>query len=368
MLYRWLRLDKTQRGCLWHLYGWFCTLMTFGCCVGIVTRIAKMLQLVSLLMVDNSRARGESDWYYAESSKWQAAVAVTSALEFLLLSLAKLMALDRMLSFAVLPSVASETGAKIWLKLVKFVMAAVVIINVIGLAGNLAAAHYWALSAELSLSAYSDTVANNNISAQKLFLQSKIQVNMALNASTVQSFCEVAVLLLIISAFAVVGFLCLRRIASAMRSSALHPSASTVHTEGGHLRRQILVTTCFMFVTFLLRSVLSVMRALSGFFSDSDTSCPGNKLGQCNPVCYKMWTHMLRWLRGKGTRFIHCIFVTICQGTPEFESSILLISSPLALAVALWGMTSHNALKLMRQNEKRSAYHVGLVARAAQTL
>jgi hypothetical protein len=41
---------------------------------------------------------------------------------------------------------------------------------------------------------------------------------------------------------------------------------------------------------------------------------------------------MLRWL----------------QRTPEFELSVVLIASPLALVVALWGMTSTTILKLMR--------------------
>ena len=36
--------------------------------------------------------------------------------------------------------------------------------------------------------------------------------------------------------------------------------------------------------------------------------------------------------------------------TPEFQLSIMLISSPLALLVALWGMTSESALQLMRSS------------------
>ena len=34
--------------------------------------------------------------------------------------------------------------------------------------------------------------------------------------------------------------------------------------------------------------------------------------------------------------------------TPEFESIIVLISSPLTLLVALWGMTSNATLQVMK--------------------
>jgi hypothetical protein len=41
--------------------------------------------------------------------------------------------------------------------------------------------------------------------------------------------------------------------------------------------------------------------------------------------------------------------------TPEFESIIVLISSPLTLLVALWGMTSNATLQFMKSNERESA-------------
>jgi hypothetical protein len=38
--------------------------------------------------------------------------------------------------------------------------------------------------------------------------------------------------------------------------------------------------------------------------------------------------------------------------TPEFELTMMLISSPLALLVTLWGMTSDRALQLMRHRAR----------------
>ena len=47
--------------------------------------------------------------------------------------------------------------------------------------------------------------------------------------------------------------------------------------------------------------------------------------------------------------------------TPEFESTIVLISSPLALLVALWGMTSKHMLQLMRSREQGEESAVALM-------
>ena len=41
--------------------------------------------------------------------------------------------------------------------------------------------------------------------------------------------------------------------------------------------------------------------------------------------------------------------------TPEFQLMIMLISSPVALLVALWGVTSKSTLQLMKSQEQESA-------------
>jgi hypothetical protein len=38
--------------------------------------------------------------------------------------------------------------------------------------------------------------------------------------------------------------------------------------------------------------------------------------------------------------------------TPEFQVTVVLVSSPLALLVALWGMTSKHTLQTMKLNEQ----------------
>lgn len=341
MFYLWWRMNAANRNRVWPMYGLFCGLIAFGSCIGIATWTSKMQQLVENLLAsdDNSKKKfQDSNVHFAKAANWQAAFVVTYAIEFLCLSAAKLMVLDRMSAFAMPSDTESGDHMKHWRLWGKIVMAAVITGNLIGLAGNIAAAPYWGLSASYSLSA---SFGNNQSAA--FGAAAKVKNDEAFSVEAVQYFCEVAVLLLIICAFAVVGFLCVRRLSTLLRSVN---SVSGASSQGNYLRKQILITTGFIFIAFLLRSVHSIMQALASRLSNSFQSCSGNTLGLCNPVCYNMWTHMLRWL----------------QRTPEFQLSVLLISSPIALLVALWGMTSSSTLKAMsvRQDVECGSSSIGL--------
>lgn len=337
MFYRWWRLDKDSKDRIWRLYGWLSGLMAFGSCVGVIGWVARMLQLyynvVASDMLNSLRIRGV-DLYFAESARWNAVFAVMHAVEFLCLSSAKVMVLDRMSDFGV-PKV---DGVRRWARYGWFVMTAVVLGNLAGLAASVAAADYYRRSSESSFAANSFFVANDTIPALFQASLAKTLNDDAQSVYSVQSFCEFSVLLLIVFAFAVVGVLCLRRIndiASLLRSAQSRTS-SFAAAEGSHLRKQILFTTLFVFVAFLLRSIQASIDTLALKFSNSYLTCRDNSLGLCNPLCYNMWTHMLRWN----------------QRTPEFETVVIMISSPLAILVALWGMTSRNVLKLMNGEQK----------------
>jgi hypothetical protein len=341
MFYRWWRLDKDSKDRIWRLYGWLSGLMAFGSCVGVIGWVARMLQLynnvVASDMLSSPSFRGV-DLYFAESARWNAVFAVMHAVEFLCLSSAKVMVLDRMSDFGA-PKV---DGVRRWARYGWFVMTAVVLGNLAGLAASVAAADYYRRSSESSFAAYSFSVANDTITARSQASLAKTLNDDAQSVYSVQSFCEFSVLLLIVFAFAVVGVLCLRRIndiASLLRSTQSRTS-SFAAAEGSHLRKQILYTTLFVFVAFLLRSIQASIDTLALKLSDSHLPCrPNNeinRLGLCNPSCYNMWTHMLRWN----------------QRTPEFETVVIMISSPLAILVALWGMSSRNVLKLMNGEQK----------------
>ena len=60
-----------------------------------------------------------------------------------------------------------------------------------------------------------------------------------------------------------------------------------------------------------------------------------DKLTYCDASCYNVYTHITQWM----------------NFTPEFQVLIVLVSSPVAQLVALWGMTSKATLQLMNSRK-----------------
>jgi hypothetical protein len=121
--------EDRERG--WRLYGWFTALMACGSCVGAVTWAAHMMYLVSLFTAADSSNPVEKFSRYASDNSWFSAYIVTYAFEFLCLSAAKLMVLDRLSVFS-----AEGTGVRRRWTATSVVMAAVVLGNAVDLAGN----------------------------------------------------------------------------------------------------------------------------------------------------------------------------------------------------------------------------------------
>ena len=142
-------------------------------------------------------------------------------------------------------------------------------------------------------------------------------------------------LLLIVAAFVAVGVLCARRVRSRLLSV---DAASAAAAAGRTLQLQIVGTAAFVFVTFLVRSVYSTMFALANQLQELFRRCPG-VTGFCDPTCRDVYTHMQQWM----------------FSTPEFQLTIVLISSPLTLLVALWGMTTKVILQLMKSSRRDPA-------------
>jgi hypothetical protein len=248
-------------------------------------------------------------------------------MEFLCLSAAKLMVLDRMMDFA-MPKGEGMSGR--WVVGGRVVMAAVVAGNVVGLGGNVAAAVYFQRTAEYYSAASAAFAINNTADGNKFNNLGNNQQQQAIRTQSLQSFCEVAVLLLIIVAFTVVGAACARRVRSALLG--MNETAAAAATQ---LRRQIVGTAAFVFVTFLLRAVFSTINALANQLQDVANLARCHD--PCDVSCFNDYEFMRLWL----------------LNTPEFQLVIELISSPLALLVALWGMTSERTLQLMKSNRQQ---------------
>jgi hypothetical protein len=157
------------------------------------------------------------------------------------------------------------------------------------------------------------------------------QLQLAGSIASVQLFCEVAVLFLCVVAFAVVGVLSARRVSARLLDIE---TVSAAAASARALRRQMLGTTAFVFVAFVLRAAFSTMYAVAFQFRQI-----GKSIDSCPDICdecHNVYFHITQWM----------------FYTPEFQLMIVLVSSPLALLVALWGMTFESTLQLMNESER----------------
>ncbi len=332
MLYLWWRMEEEGRRRVWSLYGWFCGLMVCGSCFGAVTWAARMMQSENNFNGNDAASRRDfvQTWsLFARSNSWAAVFFVMYAIEFLCLSAARLMVLDRMSDFA---AGQDEVARKRWAAGGRTVMAVVVLGNAVGLAANIAAAVHAQRAAEAASAASALFAANSTQLAVESVSLSNTEVQLSISITAVQSFCEVAVLLLIVAAFVVAGVACARVVSSKLLAV---DAASASAAAGRELRRQMAITTVVVFVAFVVRSVQSTMIAVARQLQDAARTCPG-VTGFCDPSCHNVFTHIHVW----------------AGRTPEFQVTVVLVSSPLTLLVALWGMTSKQTLQAMKSNQQ----------------
>ncbi len=93
-------MEEEDRGRVWWLYGWFSALIACGSCVGTVAWSANMMILVNYSEVIDGPDKVQKASLFESSYRWITVFLVTYAIEFLCLSAAKLMVLDRMSAFA----------------------------------------------------------------------------------------------------------------------------------------------------------------------------------------------------------------------------------------------------------------------------
>lgn len=331
MFFLWRRLDVEDRRRMWRYYGVYSGLMLCGSCFGTVSWSAQMMNFAYQFQGNQALSTGDRAQYFSFFSnaiRWRSAFVVMYPCEFMCLSAAKLLVLDRMAEFAV------HRGDSIRKRMVlggRIVMAVVVLGNALGLFTNIASVvHYLKASEHAGMASvyYSANNSAFNPDGLKYRALFREEFELALKVVSVQSFCEAAVLLLIVAAFVVVGFLCARRLRQMLSTV---DSGSVAASTGRTLQRQMLATTGFVFAAFLLRSAYSTMFALAWGLQDVGNVC-GTSDDVCDPTCFNVYRLMNRWM----------------FYTPEFQLTVMLISSPLALLVALWGMTAKATLRVMQ--------------------
>jgi hypothetical protein len=336
MFFLWWRMEEEDRGRVWWLYGWFSALMACGSCFGAVAWSARMMQLANFFKGNTSPDKAQEASLIALADSRHSAFIVMYAIEFLCMCAAQLMVLDRLSVFA------APEGTRLqerWAAAGRIVMAVVVLGNAVGLAANAAAAVQYQKAADAMSTASVFYASNKTEDGDDFLSLSQEKLRRGGSIASVQLFCEVAVLLLIVVAFAVVGVMCARFLSSRFKSNGVDAGYDAfMVTVDRTLRRQMLGTTAFIFVTFLLRSVFSTMYAVAFQMRDVNRDCPDGTFGLCGS-CLNVYNHLLQWL----------------VYTPELQLVIILVSSPLALLVALWGMTPNAPLQLMKSRKRDTA-------------
>ena len=138
----------------------------------------------------------------------------------------------------------------------------VVVGNLVGLCGSIAAAARFGQAARAYSESSRQFMANStDADAYEAFVSAKKESQQAFSIASVQAYCEVAMLLLIVASFIVVGVACARRVSATLHGigAPAAAAASVAAAAGRKLRAQIVFTTAFVFVAFLLRSVYSTM-------------------------------------------------------------------------------------------------------------
>jgi hypothetical protein len=257
------------------------------------------------------------------------------------LAVAKLLVLDRLMAFS------SSAAAGMSFNCAHFGRAVIGLIfvgSVLGLCGNIVASVFFARAAGL----YDAAAAAKNSTDDSSMSEASTQRSTGQLAGTIHLFFETTMLLLIVIGLTIGGIASARKFRSAIESMDLHLlklkgqsqtqnlSVIAVHEQSSlrQLQIQVYVTCSFMFVSFLLRALHSTMFAVAGAFNNNSVPCldaQNQKINDRCSTCYNVFAHVNIWL----------------LYSPAFFWTVYLISEPIALLVALWGMTAGRTWSIM---------------------
>ena len=271
---------------------------------------------------------------------YRAAAVTTICLPFELtfVIVAKLLVLHRLQLLAT-----NDSQPRVRNLLGRLFLAAVISLGIVGFCGNIVSAFHYNEAALYINDASIQWASNNSGLGLKYEFQSYNSFETAAKTGSLQRFCEVAVLLMVIVAFCIVGIQSSAVISHALRAlvaakSNLEDKArsssdgvsirglvSDASEKGKQLQRKVFWTVCFVFATVIVRSVLSLMFAFAQAFQNNANTC---SFSPCNQ-CHNVYSHIHIWI----------------LYSPVLFSVVMLIASPLVLIVALWGMSDVSVLE-----------------------
>lgn len=341
----WQRRSEEEQQNGWSLYGWFTGMSFCGSVAGAIAYGCRMRQLDLYYLYSNletivsptSVQLQHMAATRALSRRWTAAHFALFPFELAFVVLAKLLVLHRMQRFAV----GSASHPQRWRQARRGLLAAVVLLNALGICGNFGAAFYYNQAADYSMDAANLFGANNTAAGKAARGVANEKHQLAGEVASIQRFAEVSVLILIITAFLTVGVFSTQVIASALRTLFVAGQAlvsvagaageqgrlvvAAANLQGRALQRKVIVTFVFVFLTLLVRSVFTILYAVAQALQNSGNPCA---ISFCDP-CHNVYSNIHGWI----------IY------TPWFQQVTILISSPISLLVSLWGMSSARPLE-----------------------
>ncbi len=284
-----------------------------------------------------------------QALRFLAAFAVTHPFTFCCLVVAKLLILDRMLDYSQLKAKGASSR---WSSFFRVLIASVVVGNVVGLCGNIAAAAFFVRAANNEESFIAKNLLNS--SSTMMNAEALDSVYSGIKSSAFFFGFETIILPLIVVAFLAAGVVGIRRIHAALndvRSAQLRAVTSArgssteslgdslvaldrVVSSGMQLKRQIFMTCFTVFTAFILRAFYTSMFSISMALQSSPADC--DKYKNICSDCYNAHYFLALWL----------------LYTPDFFNVVTLMSQPIALLVALWGMTSGQTLDIMKSGRE----------------
>ena len=351
---------------IWGQLGWFSGLVCAGSVAGCIAWGA-FTQNNAFVYEANANTSGVTDQQthalYASTFRWAVVLFMFYPVEFLCLIIAKLMLLDRLSNHAYhnfnRVNACNCIGEYTLEKLHRFVSATVVLCSVAGMIAMFAAAAFFEQAAAAFHQAAASCDAQGNDTNSSLDLQNSANnlAGIGGTATSVQNALEAIVLVVMIAAYMVFIPVCVsifgraqRRLVSilghieyklddttvvlpaeyipqAADGAASVPQIQMRCDKGKELLgmtlaeatrqgRRFVAACAIVLVTFFVRASFDLLNAYSAFNDPQNLSCDVCEPCQSDPYLVEMWLLY----------------------TPEFQSIVVALSSPLPLVISLWLM------------------------------
>ena len=341
---RWKRWSEEEKQRGWSLYGWFTGLSFCGSTAGALAYFCRLRQLelfynyskLETIAGPTQQQLQTMMSVRAESRRWTAAHYALFPFELGFTVLVKLIVLHRVQHFAV----GRSSRPEFWRQARRCFLGVVVLLNALGICSNFGTAFYYNQAADANVDSASAFASNNTAVGKELRGVASQTHERAANVASIQRFSEVCALMLIITAFFTVGVFSARVIGSALSTLFIaqeklvstagvageqgREMVAAASLQGRQLQRKVLGTFVVVFITVLVRSVFTVIYAVAQALQNNGDPCASSF---CDP-CHNVYSNIHGWI----------------LYTPVFQNVIMLIASPIALLVALWGMSGVRTL------------------------